>query len=425
MARLMFQLSAMIIVFLCGFFSYHFKIFPYSAIKDAYVQAKNIYYDTKFNPHHLFPAIYNRSGANVINSEAMQPGITLITTYWKDLGWIPGIKLIDSGGNVLHFWKTDPSVLFPEKSISENYVHGTYLFPDGDILLNIEYGGLVRLDACGNIKWKLDYPSTHHSISLSDDGNFWVSGNVPVSDNPDGRKHIEKYTGLRLPVYEDHALKVSPKGEILHDINMLDVIYSNNLQRYIPKFKRENYGDIFHLNDVESLSKEMADEYPMFEYGDILVSFRNLNLVFVMDPQSHAIKWHTIKDFNGQHDPDFIGEGWIGVFDNNSGFTPRGLMSGGTKIIAVQPHTNKIDILFPKSNSEHLYTYAGGKWQMLPNGNILLVEARAGRAIEVTARGDTVWEWINEKYQDNLIPEVLEATRYLYSPEQVKRWSCK
>jgi arylsulfotransferase ASST len=424
-ARLMFQLSVVTTVFMWGFSSYHFKIFPYEFIKNAHIQAKNLYYNTKFNPHHLFPAIYSRSGVIVINDESIQPGITLVTSYWKELGWVPGVKLIDSEGNSLHLWKTDPSTLFPEKSISENYVHGTYLFPDGDLLLNIEYGGLVRLDACGKIKWKLDFPSTHHSISQSDDGNFWVSGNIPHLDEPIGIEYLKKYSGLKAPIYEDHVLKITPDGSILYDINMLDVIYNNNLQSYIPKFRHENYGDVFHLNDVEELSEEMADEYPIFEYGDIVVSLKNLNLVMVVNPDTKIVKWHTIKHFVGQHDPDFIGQGWIGVFDNNSDFTARGTMSGGTRILAVRPHTNEVKKLYPKNISDKFYTYAGGKWQYLSNGNMLLIEARAGRIIEVTQDGEIVWEWINERYQDSLIPEVLEATRYALTPEQVRNWSCE
>lgn len=48
-----------------------------------------------------------------------------------------------------------------------------------------------------------------------------------------------------------------------------------------------------HLNDVEPLSASMAAEYLLFETRDLVVSVRHLNLVFVFDPDSLTVKWHS------------------------------------------------------------------------------------------------------------------------------------
>ena len=63
--------------------------------------------------------------------------------------------------------------------------------------------------------------------------------------------------------------KEFPKSVILKHVRK--VIYDNNLQRYIPKISKRNHGDVFHLNDIEALSKEMAASYPLFEAGDIIL----------------------------------------------------------------------------------------------------------------------------------------------------------
>jgi hypothetical protein len=42
-----------------------------------------------------------------------------------------------------------------------------------------------------------------------------------------------------------------------------------------------------------------------------------------------------------------------------------------------------------------LDSVARSSYSRLDNGNTLIVESMAGRAIEVTAKGDTVWEFIN------------------------------
>jgi len=38
-----------------------------------------------------------------INHEA--PGVTLISGYWKDANWRPGIRLVDAAGKILHRWE--------------------------------------------------------------------------------------------------------------------------------------------------------------------------------------------------------------------------------------------------------------------------------------------------------------------------------
>jgi hypothetical protein len=43
---------------------------------------------------------------------------------------------------------------------------------------------------------------------------------------------------------------------------------------------------------------------------------------------------------------------------------------------------------------ESFFTRSRGSAQRLPNGNTLLAESRAGRAIEVGPDGDVVWEWL-------------------------------
>ncbi|PSQ69065.1 MAG: hypothetical protein BRD31_06445, partial [Bacteroidetes bacterium QH_2_64_26] len=78
------------------------------------------------------------------------------------------------------------------------------------------------------------------------------------------------------------------------------------------------------------LPSAMADEHPLFKSGDLVVSVKRLHLVFVFDPDSMTVKWHASDPFVAQHDPDFIGDGWIAVFDNQDDGTGRGSLLGGS-----------------------------------------------------------------------------------------------
>ena len=426
--RLVFMLSAAFFVFLYGFLTYRYDLFPSEYLERAIDKASSII--SKPVPHYMQRAVYDREGAISLEPSEIQPGLTLITSHWPQYDWRSGIVLIDEAGQQLHQWKADPLEVFPEEPKRANaYVHGSYLFPNGDVLFNIEYAGLVLMDSCGKVKWKLGYKDrnyvTHHCLTRNQEGNFWICGQVRwFPDDPESEAHVQELPGLELPLYEDHLLEVSSEGEILRDINLVKALYDNGLERYLVKIADTTTRDVVHLNDIEALPDNIAAEYPMFESGDLVVSMRGINMVLVMDPDTGKVKWHETDPFLKQHDPDFTGDGWITMFDNNMDFTERGTMLGGSRILAMQPHTGKTRIVYPTDDAPGFYTRLAGKWQQLDNGNMLITEARPGRAFEVTPDGRMVWEWIHERYDGEQIPEVLEATRYPMTHDQVSAWAC-
>jgi hypothetical protein len=415
----MFVIAVAITGFLGGYAVHRQRIFPTSVIESSIDQAKRMW----GRRHYLSPIVYKRAGARVVDRNAIASGLTLVTTYWRDFEWRTGAKLIDADGKTLHQWRVDVADIWAQPDKRGDYIHGTHLFPNGDLLLNIEYNGVLRMDACGKIVWRSDFV-THHSIAPNADGNFWISGQRTHRNDAEGRASLEPFKGLQPPVYEGVALLVQPNGKLLEQVSMLGILYANGLQRYLPKISKRRQGDIMHLNDIEALSPSLAADYPLFEAGDIVVSLKYLHLILVMDPKSGKVKWHDGDTLIEQHDPDFIGNGWIAVFDNNTDFTDRGTILGGSRIIALRPHTGEKKVLYPTAASEPFYTSAGGKWQLLGNGNLLIVEAQAGRVVEAAPDGRTVWDWVHEPYDDRLVAEVLEATRYALTPEQVRAWPC-
>lgn len=422
-----FVVSLVVLSLLYGYGAQVFGWFPNSILDRAMIQAQQVLSP----PHFVAPRVYDRSGVRVLHPNRVEPGLTLITKHWKDLDWQQGIRLVDTDGNVVHEWRVDPARLFSGASVPDSRqrrglrdsgVHGVHLFPDGDILFNLDYEGAVRLDACGDVVWQLP-ESTHHSIERAGDGTFWIPGG-----SPDARRaspaHPDGHPGLIRPVYHDRILRVTADGDVLDQINVLDLLYENGLERHVVKARQVYAEDVTHLNDVEPLRESLADQYPLFEAGDLLVSLRNLDLVFVFDPDSRRVKWNASLPFIHQHDPDFMGDGWIGVFDNNRDFTDRGRMLSGSRVIALMPGTDSTRVLYPRSRSDSFYTETLGKWQQLDNGNLLLTEGRAGRILEVTADGRVVWEWIGERYEESQVAEVSEGTRYPLSQADAASWPC-
>ena len=55
----------------------------------------------------------------------------------------------------------------------------------------------------------------------------------------------------------------------------------------------------------------------IFKKGDVLVSLRNINTIFVFNRENDKIKFIPTGSFVRQHDPDFVDGETISVFDNH------------------------------------------------------------------------------------------------------------
>jgi hypothetical protein len=438
--KVAFVLSFAALTFVYGVAVGEWEWFPHDSLQRSLKEAQTVAQAIGWSdPGFLHAQRYDRSGVHAPAPDRMQPGITLITSKWKtDDGWLPILKLVDRDGGVLHQWRIDPEAIFSGQVLDRQAptamwpnVHGSYLFADGDLLVNLEYIGAARLGACGDVRWTMA-EGNHHSIARADDGSFWMPG-VSRTPQAGSERYPDGYPGLGgRKFWLDRILQVSADGTLLKDINVLDVLYENDLEHYISRYLEgspyptDAKGvpvDVTHINDVEPLSASMADEYPLFEAGDLAVSVRHLNLVFVFDPETLEVKWHASDPFLHQHDPDFVGNGWIGVFDNNNDLTKDGSMLGGSTMTFVRPHTHTTEVRYPTDPDQPFYTPNGGKWQQLDNGNMLLTEAAAGRVLEVDSTGQTVWEWAHAPHQGK-VPSVQKATRYALTRDDVAAWNC-
>lgn len=431
-----FVVSLMLLSFVYGFAARWHGWFPNALLERASEQLTGLYVAWTPGPVARAGRVYDRSGVRTPDASATQPGLTLLQSSWNgEDGWTPGVRLVDQSGRVVHDWTLDQETLFPNPPDGKGGVsarrslHGSHLFPNGDLLVNLQYIGTVRVDACGEVLWRAPIGG-HHSIERAADGSFWVPGMSPglrsaTKRLPDG------LPGLETPLYLDRVVHLAADGTVLDSIDILDVLYANDLERYLSKASQPRAGtddpettDLTHMNDVEPLPPSMAADYPLFEAGDLLVSLRDLDLVFVFDPASLDVKWHASAPLIQQHDPDFIGNGRIGIFDNNEDFTARGTMLGGSRIVVLQPHTDSTVVRFPTSRSEPLYTDIRGKWQALDNGNMLLTEGQTGRVVEVAPDGRTVWEWVHPPYSADNTVAVQQGERYDLTAADVASWPC-
>ncbi|MEJ2138209.1 MAG: arylsulfotransferase family protein [Gammaproteobacteria bacterium] len=415
---IIFSAAVAFIAFLAGATVMVFRVGPARSIYETLDTARMLLADegdaSVNDMHQLYPARYDEAGVTTYDPNRAQDGVTLVTGYrWQNDRWQAGIRLIDMQGSVLHQWTVKPEEIWPESPFTDhvagqmnnpnNYVHGAWLLPGGDVVFNVEYAGMVRMDACSKVVWTVPY-RTHHSIFRDSDGNFWAPGlNWRYKKNPD-------YVHPQPEFVDETMLQVSPDGEILREIFVLKSIYDSGYGGVFADTRKTM--DITHMNDVEILDARMADKFELFDAGDILVSLRNLSTVLVIDGKTEQIKWRLQYPLVKQHDPDFEPDGSIVIFDNRDDMTQEGMRLGSTRLLRVKPDTGELSTVYPITDEQAFYTQTGGKHQLLENGNRLITEAHGGRVFEIDESGDVVWNWIVETRGDGLVPEVLEGTRY-------------
>ena len=113
-------------------------------------------------------------------------------------------------------------------------------------------------------------------------------------------------------------MRVSPAGEVIEEHSIIDSMYESDLggMLVLGRGFRSEVEDPLHANDVEYLDAEMADAFPMFEAGDLMVSLHEIATVAVLDGATRRMKWFMTGPFFGQHDPDFLPNGNILLYDN-------------------------------------------------------------------------------------------------------------
>jgi hypothetical protein len=418
--KIYFLLSAGMMVFFYGLIVGKYEVFPYQTFSHAKEAAKdwlsdgNYMHYARLRPEKFIrPARQPGSGVTVYVPGKAYDGLTLITSMWDRSN---GMELVAMDGTVLHKWRVSLNQIFPiptspdkDKQINDwdTIIHGTRLYPNGDVVFNFEFEGLVKVDRCSKVVWKLPF-KTHHSIYEDAEKNLWVPGKKILNQAD------KRFPMLQPPISEEFILKVSPDGKVLEQTSILDILYRSGQESLL--FANGNYGtgviayDLTHLNSIEVLEESIARAFPLFRAGDIMVSLRHLNLLAVIDPSTKKIKWSMTGPYIRQHDPHFLANGRISVFDNRTDDS-NGKTFGGSRILSIDPMTRTVETIYKGTDRNTFYSSIAGKHQYLPNGNILIDEHDAGRVFEVTPAGDVVWSYVN-RYDDDEVYVVTGGSRY-------------
>lgn len=338
--------------------------------------------------------------------------------------------LIDNDANVVHTWESQyrngsSAVLLPDGHL----LRGSTLPRDEIVIPFGGYAGLLEeFDWEGNKVWELRVNSKkgvfHHGMQRLPNGNTLVTaweyktreealakGRTPetlermsISD-PDWpvEKPVEGF-------WPDAILEFDRQGNIVWEWHVWDHVGTGPDQWDI------NYLAPYHVEGPYGAGPDWT-HFNALEYNpdtdQILLSSNKFSEIYLIDKKTGSMVWRFGNPaaygqgrapggrgddgdqvLFGQHNPAFLPNGHISVFDNGS-YRPEGARS---RIVEIDPKTNAIVWQFATAKvrtPNSFYTPFQGSAQLLPNGNYLVCSTLHGHLFEVTREKEVVWDFVN------------------------------
>ena len=350
-----------------------------------------------------------RTGLIAHDLERAQPGYTLFTPMFGD----GTIYLVDMAGAVAHTWR------LPYRPGLYGYLlDNGHLFYSGKVMRDLrrfeawprfKAGAALEVDWSGKVVWEVTHPDHHHDARRLRNGNVILLCLRPVPEALHARiKGGLAGTEAGDRIYADYLLEVTTRGEIVWEWRSWEHL-DFETEIITLQDRRDEWT---HGNTVA----ELPD-------GNLVVSFRNISTVVIVDRRSGAIVWKLgSPPLAQQHDPRPLPNGHLLVFDN--GPHRRDHPAPYSRVIEIDPRTSAIVWEYhDQSLFDFFSPYISGA-QRLVNGNTLICEGCDGRIFEVTADGRVVWEYVNphffvEEGRPGLNNWVFRAFRY--TPEEIER----
>lgn len=338
----------------------------------------------------------NPRGVVTLDSARAAAGLTLAVVG-------QGAHLIELDGTIRQTWQLGYDRLRNGKELLKEMPGANRLYwrparalANGDLVAIVDLKdsspeglAIVRMDRDSRPVW-IYHGHVHHDFDIAPDGRVFALGMGVRAEPP------EKLRGLVGPLLDERLLILSPTGELEQDISIIEAFADSRYRKLVLRTaadRRYRKGDYLHSNNVDYVDAATAARFPFVKEGQVLLSLRELNALAVLDVGRRTIVWARQDEWVQQHDPDFLENGNLLVFDNQGDYG-RG---GGTRVIEYEPRTGAIVWQYPPpGGAKKLDTKIRGDQQRLPNGNTLINDFGQGRVLEVTPGRDIVWEFLGD-----------------------------
>lgn len=297
-------------------------------------------------------------------------------------GHAPEALLVAMDGRVLHRWTMPYGEAFPELPSRDARATGAWrrvaLRPSDGHLLGVYEGlGLVHLDASSRIVWTRANRAHHEAVWLPGGGVLVLTRTLHSAGGAGGQ-----------PFLEDCVSELDAGGEEVRRVSVLRALAASPWAWLLDRSPVDG-GDPLHTNalfPLDAVPGEPAGK------GRVLLSMRHLDALAVLDLDEERIVWAATGSWHRQHDAEIAASGHLLLFDNQGGPDET------SRVLALRPWTLEPAWTFSGVRGDRpLESRVLGAVQELPNGHLLVTESTHGRVLEVTPRGEVVWEFHNPR----------------------------
>ena len=351
-------------------------------------------------------------GLRAYDAERACPGYTLFAPSTGD----GTVYLVDLHGVVVHTWHMPyPPGLYGHLTPTGTlfYCGKTTEASDRFISRQPWKGGAV-LEATwdGDILWEIHHPDHHHDATKLRNGNLLLLCLAPlprdlaaqVRGGIAGSEHHGE-------IYADYLVEMTTDGQTVwewHSWEHLDP--ATTPITVVQEFRHE----WTHGNTVSEMPN-----------GDIVVSFRNISTVAILDRGTGEVTWRLgAPPLAQQHAPTPLPNGNLLLFDNGTHRLDAPLPY--SRVLEIDLTTKEIVWSYQARPPMDFFSPYISNAQRLANGNTLICEGNFGRLFEVTPEGELVWEYVNPyfgRYAN--MPESPETNNvfraFRYSEEEIAR----
>lgn len=351
----------------------------------------------------------SQAGVSIRDAERVQPGLNLYSS-----GHAPAAFLMNGEGRLLHRWGL-PYDSIPGAPPMEHSTQAAWrrvrLLDDGSLLAIYEGLGLVQVDVDSNLVWHFPPagPSPalpHHDLDLSTDGRILVLTRRP---------RILSRWNAKEAILVDSITELEADGTFRREVSLIDCLQNSRWSSRLAEVAREG-GDVLHTNSLEILDGTLADRDPAFAQGNVLVCFRELDAIAVVDLEAARVVWMSEGGWAAPHDPTLLANGRMLLFDNMG-------HAGYSRVLEFEPLTGEVTWSYEGSPPESFFSVFCGASARMANGNTLITETCYGRALEVTPAGEVVWSFHSPHRageQKQLVAALYEVQRL--APESPLAW---
>jgi hypothetical protein len=341
-------------------------------------------------------------GLLVCDAHRATAGYTLFSPMYGKSSYLIGLR-----GEVVHQW---------EHPLINMY---GYLVECGNLLWSGRLdegpqrmggrGGLLReYDWNGKVVWEHRHVGQHHDFRRLPNGNtiFLAWEKVP----PDIESRVPGGIAGTLHddgcMYGDFIREITPDGNVVWEWH---ACHDMEIEKY-PLSPSQRRDEFAHANAISPLPN-----------GDILVSFRRLNTIALIDRQTRTIKWEQRDDNWGmQHDCEQLANGNILLFANGCNISTNPF----SRVIEFDPQTHEPVWEYRGRPSYTFFSPHISGAQRLTSGNTFICEGQWGRLFEVTPEGDIVWEYVSPfmgaDRNGDPSNEIFRAYRYAAGSRQIR-----